>query len=376
MDVAPLNTRITCAGLLAVIAISWCGCAASGWNRWTFRQTPSVLSPDISKTELIAHLNRGILGDESHPGLSSWRSGSVRLRVDGVPMGLPASIAVKAPTNLRLLVSNPISGGQEVDIGSNEERFWIWSKEQPQVMTARHEDVSLALEELQMPVHIHPKWLMEVFGVVPLNADEYEMSRSSPESGLVTLVAVRQSPLGEDVERVMKVDLRQGHIVEHSLQLPGGTVLARAQLDRYTPTENGPSLPLLVTLEWPDARMRMVMDIRNPEVNSPAMARNVSLWQMPGHGEVVDIGQLARSHRQQTEQEILPAMHSRNSVSKPGQFRLPDSSGDVPVDKTERTAAAPAGTMEFDARPMLSPAPATAAASPVPEWARDPAPQK
>jgi hypothetical protein len=196
--------------------------------------------------------------------------------------------------------------------------------------------------------------------------------------------------LGEDVARVIKVDLRQGHIVEHSLQLPGGTVLARAQLDRYTPTENGPSLPLLVTLEWPDAHMRMVMDIRNPEVNSPAMARNVSLWQMPGHGEVVDIGQLARSHRQQAEQEILPATHSRNSVGKPGQFRLPDAIGDASASETADltdtanelvntapvSAPASAGALEFDARPRMSPAPATAAASPVPEWARDPAPQK
>ncbi|SFH70099.1 hypothetical protein [Planctomicrobium piriforme] len=316
--------RLTLVSLLTASAMSsLSGCAVSRMARWS-RPQPSVLEPGCTKQQVLACVNRNAVANETHPVLESWRSGSVRLHVDGVPMALPASVAVQAPSNFRLLVSNPLSGGQEVDIGSNNERFWIWSKEQPQVMTARHEDVAFALKELEMPVHIHPLWLMEVFGVAAVNGDEFEMLPARMESGTVDLVATRESPLGEDVERVVRVNLVQGNVQEHILRMPGGKVLARARLDRYTKLPNGTVMPLVISLEWPDARMKMVMDIRNPEINSPSLSQNVAIWQMPQHGQVVDIGAVAR-HRSAQANGIAPVTHELSRPVTPGQVRLPNS---------------------------------------------------
>lgn len=266
--------------------------------KWRFQKT-AVLNLDASKEEIVQHLNTNILGGNGYPGLSSWRSSTVKLHVDGIPVALPASIAVQTPRNFRLLVSHPLSGGQELDIGSNEERFWIWTKENPEVMTASHDDVAIAIEELEMPVHIHPDWLMEVFGVIPLDPDEFVLKRPNVENGYVDLVATRQSPLGQDVERVVRVNLVRGHISEHILRLPGGKVVARARMDKYTTVEGNVQLPLQISLEWPDAQMKMAMEIRNPEVNSPALAKHAPLWTMPNHGKVVDVGALARARREQ-----------------------------------------------------------------------------
>lgn len=277
--------------LLVWIVLWGCSCSAPRWRH----QEQCVLGLEATKEDIVAHLNQNVLGTETSPGLQSWRSRTVHLHVDGVPIALPASIAVEAPRNFRLLVSHPLSGGQEVDIGSNSERFWIWSKDAPQVMTASHDDVALAIQELEMPVHIHPDWLMEVFGVIPLKAEEFELKRPELENGHVELVAARQSPLGEDVERVIRVNVCRGRISEHFLRLPGGKVLARARMEKYTKLPEGPELPLLVTLEWPDARMKMVMEIRSPEVNCTNMAGNGNLWKIPDHAKVVDIGAMARA---------------------------------------------------------------------------------
>jgi len=303
-----------------MVAVSH-GCASRPGFGWK-KPPPCVLAPDSTKEDIIACLNRNVIQTPSHTPLSSWRSGSVKLRVDGVPVPLPAQIAVEAPHNFRLLVANPLTGGQEVDIGSNDERFWIWSKEQPRVMTASHDDVAMALQELEMPVYIHPLWLMEVFGVVPLNGAEFEMRPPRLKDGTVDLVSSIESPLGDDVERVVRVNLCQGCVQEHFLQLPGGKVLARARLDRQTVLPCGNSLPLAIKLEWPDAQMSMTMEIRNPETNSKSLAQNTTIWQMPSHGPVVDIGQLAR--RQNTgknpDMGTMPA-----SFISPGKVQLPGS---------------------------------------------------
>jgi len=338
-------SMLTTRGIAIALLVLLTGCSIQKWRH----QAENVLELGASKEEIITHLNQNVMGSDEHPGLQSWRSNTVRLHVDGVPMALPASIAVQAPRNFRLLVSNPITGGQEADLGSNHERFWIWSKESPQVMTASHEDVGLAIQELEMPVHIHPDWLMEVFGVIPLDPEEFQMKRPQMENGHIELVATRQSPLGEDVERVIRVNVVRGRISEHLLRLPGGKVLARARLEKYTQMPNGIDLPLLITLQWPDARMQMVMDIRSPEVNSANLAANTALWQIPKHGPIVDIGAMARSHRSSQPAIGPSAISPEKSMATPepldpirAKVRLADSPSPSPVKQTSSLSSTPA----------------------------------
>lgn len=346
---------------ILALMVATLGCSLPKWRY----QQAAVLELDASKEEIVQHLNENVLGGHGYPGLSSWRSSSVNLKVDGVPIALPASIAVQAPRNFRLLVSHPLSRGQELDIGSNQERFWIWTKENPEVMTASHEDVTVAMEELEMPIHIHPDWLMEVFGVVPLDASEFVLKRPSVENGYVDLVATRQSPLGQDVERVLRVNLVRGHISEHLLRLPGGKVLARAHMDKYTAAEGNVQIPLLISLEWPDAQMRMVMEIKNPHVNSPELANHTHLWAMPNHGKVVDVGAMARARREQ-----LAGPHP-GSQPKPFDMQASDSQSPpplAPVRAKVRLADSLAPSDETQTRTASQSIPAEDES--LPEWAR------
>lgn len=346
---------------ILALMVATLGCSLPKWRY----QQAAVLELDASKEEIVSHLNENILGGNGYPGLSSWRSSSVKLHVDGVPVALPASIAVQAPRNFRLLVSHPLSRGQELDIGSNQERFWIWTKENPEVMTASHEDVTVAMEELEMPIHIHPDWLMEVFGVVPLDAEEFVLKRPNVENGYVDLVATRQSPLGQDVERVLRVNLVRGHISEHLLRLPGGKVLARARMDKFTTVEGNVQIPLHLSLEWPDAQMKMVMEIKDPLVNSPELANHTPLWTMPSHGKVVDVGAMARARREQ-----LATAHPR-SEQKSFDTQASDSQTPpplAPVRAKVRLADSPAPGDNTTTRTASQTVPA--GDDSVPEWAR------
>ncbi|WP_437186239.1 hypothetical protein SH668x_003386 [Planctomicrobium sp. SH668] len=356
------SMSIVCLMLISVIGI---GCRA-GLPVWKPKEV-AVFDTGASKSQIVAHLNRNVDGTEGVPGLTSWRSSTVKLKVSSIPLSsVPASIAVQAPNNFRLMVSNPLTGGQEADIGSNSERFWIWFKDAPEVMTASHEDVAVALDELQMPIHIHPAWLMEVFGVVPLNEDEFELVRPEVQNGFVDLVASRKSPLGQDVERVIRVNLVQGHVAEHFLRLPGGKILARARMSHYTKQPSGHEIPMMISLDWPDIQQSMVMDIRAPECNCPSLTETSNVWTMPKHAQVVDIGKVARARRGESIDRIESnsIQHASAHEALPpvsGRMRLGDTVPGAMPSKVKLDSAATSATSE-------SSEPTTE--SDVPEWAR------
>lgn len=253
----------------------------------------AVLDPQIPKEQLVAHLNQNVTGNESRSGLVSWQASNAKMKVSGIPLPLPASIAVEAPRNLRILVSNPM-GGREVDIGSNPDRFWIWTKEGSNMLHSRHEDVAAAIKYSQLPIEIYPDWLMEVFGVIPINGEEYNLVRTP--GGHLQLVAQRVSPSGQNVEHVITVDPLRGVISEHALREPGGRMIARAKLDKYAENPNGVLLPMVIDLQWPEAAVELAIDLGRPQVNPPALAHNETLWQMPRipGSRPVDIGAIAR----------------------------------------------------------------------------------
>ncbi|MCA9088234.1 MAG: hypothetical protein KDA90_06300 [Planctomycetaceae bacterium] len=283
---------------LARVGLTWgfllfaLGCHTPQWMR---RET-CVLEPGVSKSELVGYLNQNITGTQTRGGLASWRTSNARTSITGIPVSLPTSIAVEAPRSFRLRVSHPMSGGQEADIGSNDERFWMWSKDMPQIMTASHEDVGLAMNYLELPVPIQPDWLMEVFGVIPLNEQEFQLSRPDPMAPIVELVANRTTPQGETVQRIIRVNTCRGQITEHLLRRGDGHLIARAVMENYRLHETGISMPGLVRLQWPDAKVEMRLDLGRPEVNPSSLASNKALWEIPiiPNVSVVDIGEIAR----------------------------------------------------------------------------------
>lgn len=274
-----------------------CGCSLP---HWMHPREPCAFQPGASKEELIAFINANITGNENKSGLHSWWSNAAKLRLTGTGMPVPpldASIAVEAPRNLRLQVFNPVMGSKEVDIGSNTEEFWIWSKDSSQVAMVKHEDVPMAMSQLSMPVPINPDWLMEVFGVIPLDPEEFQEIRPASSPGEMELVAVRQSPTGESVEWGIRIDTCRGRILEHTMRRPGGPVIARALLGRYVSSPGSAAIPTTIRLEWPQTGIGMTLSLAQTEVNPPALAGNRQIWTLPhiNGAEVVDLGAMARS---------------------------------------------------------------------------------
>lgn len=277
--------------LFALIVSLAAGC---DWSSWLMRPTfmrpapPAVLSEAASKYEIVEHLNL------SRAPLHSWRSTDIRFYVPGpagVPMRLTASLAAEQPRNLRLIANS--LRGNEADLGSNDERFWFWVREEKskRVYTASHTDAPLVFQQMHIP--FQPEWMMQALGLGVLDPNEFELRHTQPGTGIVQLVANRIMPDGARVEHQLTVDLNRGQIIEQALYNEGGRLVARAVLKNYR-NHSGIELPHHVELQSPGSGQNMTMSIGELEVNPQASM--ASMWELPElQGTVVfDIGQAMR----------------------------------------------------------------------------------
>ena len=218
--------------------------------------------------EVVAHLNRNT------DRIQSWRANSVRIRADR--FSLSGTIAVEKGRHLHLVVNS--IRGNEVDLGSNDERFWVWSREmEPSFVTCKHENMEAARQQLGIP--FEPDWLMQALGVAPLPTTGVTME-ADPVNEQARLVEQVVSAHGQPLRRVVLVDLKRGIVLEHSLYAYNGGRIALAKLsDHRLDKSTGVVLPHRVTLDWPQSKMSMTMSLGDVQINPTSIPSQV--WEMP-----------------------------------------------------------------------------------------------
>ena len=108
---------------------------------------------------------------------------------------------------------------------------------------------------------------------------------------------------GQQVQRVLVVDLAQGQIVEHSLLDSNNRLIARATMSKFnrpsgTVYKDGAGreirLPHQVNLTWPQAEMNLTMNLEDIELNPTV---STAVWEMdsyPGY-RVVNLDERQRN---------------------------------------------------------------------------------
>lgn len=287
---------------LCGLVLCCAGCRGSGWGLpLPFqRQQPVCVFPEgVGKFELVDYLNR------NQGAVHAWRCTEATVKLAGpagVPVRLTANMAVERPRNIRLRAKS--IRGDEADLGSNSERFWFWLRDsQDRILTASHADADLVRGHLQIP--FEPEWLMEALGVGHIDPSRYTMQHHGPGTNRATLISTEASASGQILHREIVVDTCRGQIVEHGLYDMNHQPIARAILGDYR-TIGTVSLPHRVELIWSRSGERMVMQMRNIEINPQISLEKMWVFPEIDGAQTVDLGEQIRLRQQTMGTTQLP----------------------------------------------------------------------
>ena len=221
------------------------------------------------------------------------------LTIPGAP-ALRASLALQRPRNFRLR-AHFVGLGQVLDIGSNDERFWVLV-DAPQLATnvpravyfARHDQFRQGAAGKVLP--IEPQRLVEAFGLLRLDPAEPLEGPYRRGPGQLEIRARVPGPEG-DLTRVLVLHETYGWVLEQHLYDPQGKLLgsALASNQRYYPNV-GVSLPHQIEIRLPPPAEPVRIDVQNYTVNQLYGDPN-QLWTMPAFTgyTMIDLGTPAAS---------------------------------------------------------------------------------
>lgn len=349
--------------LLILILATALGATGCQWaNRFGSARDPfgpkaaCSLPPESTKEEIVAYLNKNILAEEGQPGLRGWKTESAKIRMHG--FSASATLQVEAPRNFRLRVSQPLSNTAMLDIGSNSEQFWVWSKDSKErvVLTCRHEDIASTAAHLDLPMPVQPEWLMEVLGVVPLDPNEFRMEREMKGSPFVKLISECHGPTGEPMQRIIQVNACHGLVTLHELRNAEGKVIASASFQgHYHDPETKLVLVKQIRLELPQEKMLLTLELDRIQVNPSVTEDSVvfALPQLPGH-RTVDLAAVARQNRGGTQQydpqRFADASEEFAAPKRPAQANGPGEL-EAPAWPPKTPASGGAPALGFEAEP-------------------------
>lgn len=192
----------------------------------------------------------------------------------GVP-DLRASLALERPRRLRIIAGTRLTG-TELDMGSNDEIFWLWIKrDQPQaIYYAYHHQYSPELMSRILP--IPPHWLIETLGLVELDRGVAYQGPTSLGDGRLELRYT-----ADGLTKVLVLDDQRGHILQQQVYDSRGQLLASAAASnfQYDPV-NVASLPRRVEISLPPAGLAFSLEAENFLINQ-LYADPAQQWAMP-----------------------------------------------------------------------------------------------
>jgi hypothetical protein len=235
---------------------------------------PRALPPQASLEQVVAAI---------HDNTSRVRSATATqavLVVPGVPR-LSARLACEPPRRFRLQAQTSITG-PELDIGSNDDLFWIWLRQHQPPITAfcRHDQYAQSQARRLLP--IRADWMPELLGLVNFRPeDSHEGPFPLPDGRLE--IRSRLDSGGEQVLKSTILDGTTGLVAEQHLFTPAGERLASVRTTRYrVDAASGAALPHLVEVSWPASGVDFKLELTSITVNGPS-PDPAQLWQMPAY---------------------------------------------------------------------------------------------
>jgi hypothetical protein len=195
----------------------------------------------------------------------------IKLRTASMSFNCFGDLCYEREKRFRLVVRHRISG-KEMDIGSNDEGFWFWSKrmDPPLIYFCHHVNA----EKSQLKCPLQPSWILRCLGV-HLIAESEVVSITQDQDNIF----LKEKGVGGNGEEVFYLT-----IFDKSTRKPKGMRLLGENGHEYAKTAfEGEK----ILLQWLDEGVYMEWDLREAIKNKNIES---SLWDVPALAKVIDMG--------------------------------------------------------------------------------------
>jgi hypothetical protein len=238
---------------------------------------PQVLPPGATREQIVAAVNQ----NSSRVRSLSVSNASITIpNMLGLPL-LSGNIAAERPGRFRLTAGT--IGGPELDLGSNDELFWLWVRrnQPPAVYFCRHSQ--FANSNIRQMLPVEPSWLLAALGMIDIDpASVFDGPVPSARGAGTVELRTWLPSAGGTLQRVLLIDATRAWVVEQHIYDQGGTTLlasARAETHRYYDVEQV-SLPERVSIELPTANLKLAINLGQMQINQLQGDRS-QLWTLP-----------------------------------------------------------------------------------------------
>lgn len=244
---------------LACLGIALCATSGAGCPRQVARlnpATPTVFVGVPTADQIVKVIN------DNTQRVHQLQTTGARLTVEGAP-GLRASLALDRPLRFRLRGETAITG-TEIDLGSNDELFWVWAKrnDPPDIYFARHAEFSPGANGV-LPVP--PAWLIEALGLVELDPLATYDGPYTAGAGQLEIRYVTSTPT--PLTKVLIVDGQRGTVLEQRVHDLTGQLLAACRMSDYRYDAAGAALPHKIQVQLPPAQIAFSFEAEGYSVN-------------------------------------------------------------------------------------------------------------
>ena len=224
--------------------------------------------------------------------VQSYSTTDARIDIPGM-LGLRGTIAIERPWRFRLRAGTGLTG-PEVDLGSNDELFWVWVRrsQPPAVHFCRHDQFALGNARHVMPVE--PQWLIDALGLVSFDPGAEHRGPFPRRDGNLEIRSTRSLASGTagppgPRNKITVIDRHRGWVLEQHVYSATGELLAIATASehRYDP-EMGVSLPRRVAIQMPPANLSLTIDLGNFQINQ-LVGDPAQMWSKPTYAGYPEI---------------------------------------------------------------------------------------
>ncbi len=272
-------------GLLLVmfgLLLSQTGCQV--FNRFHAQSSaPVVFQSAPNQYDLLQHL-------QAQSDRVQQVEADVKVSMDGMP-SLRGTMAIERPDNLRLKAGLMGLTEMGVDVGSNEELFWVWSKvatvnNPSAIYYARHADYQAS--SMRQAIPLEPQWIIDALGLINFSPADQHTGPFLRQDGQLEIRSTILTAQGPTI-RVCVIEPRRGFVTQQSFYDRQNQLVAYVNSSGHDyDSATGVSLPRRIELfvRQPDGEtMKLAIDANSYRVNS-IYGDRARLWSMPNPGDV------------------------------------------------------------------------------------------